>query len=339
MLNLNSDSTLNPRSRFARWNQTQPCAHTHAHGTGNLSDTEIFPENGYDFSDEDSEDEESEFPDVWNVVKEGYAFGPDPGGFGGPYGACGGTGGNDSAFRILGTSADDPDSKPHVLSPPLMESLQAFLPDAVCEDHNYWMRFSLVRDGSSLTTLSKRVRGADRTLLAVETVDGEVFGCFTGTGWRRTPDFYGNGEAFLWRMRRPRRGGDDDDDKRSILDQAQLESELDVYPWSGRNYCVQSLRADRIALGAGNVEEDEDEEGTSPTTDGGGGFGLCVDADLLRGSTAPCATFGNDRLARLCEDGVFEVANLEMWTLTPCQTEEEAERLELSKLFIQEHAQ
>jgi len=244
-------------------------------------------------------------------------------------------------------------AKPHVLSPPLMESLQAFLPFAVSEDHHYWLKFSLVRDGSSLGTLLQQVRGARYTLLALETVDGEVLGCFTSTCWKRQHNFFGSGEAFLWRMRQPRRTSS----SRSILDQAQLESELDVYPWSGKNYCTQLLHADRLALGAGEVDLSSSSSSSGgggysgnnddvvtrrpPTTAAfsNGGFGLSLDADLLQGSTSSCATFSNAPLAQLCEDGVFEVANLEVWTLTPCFSEEEALKLELSNLFFQDNLQ
>ena len=103
------------------------------HGIGNFSDTEIFPKNGYDFSDEDSEDKERELPDVWNVVKEDNAFCLD---LGGPYGAYGSTGVNDSASCILSMLTNNPDSKWHVPLPLLMESLQVFLPNAVCKGQN-----------------------------------------------------------------------------------------------------------------------------------------------------------------------------------------------------------
>ncbi len=49
-------------------------------------------------------------------------------------------------FRILGTSADDTNSQPHVMSPPLMESLLSFVPDHLAEE-NLWLKFSMVRDG------------------------------------------------------------------------------------------------------------------------------------------------------------------------------------------------
>jgi hypothetical protein len=54
--------------------------------------------------------------------------------------------GTEGFFRILGTSADDVNSQPHVLSPPLMESLLSFVPDQLTEE-NLWLKFSMVRDG------------------------------------------------------------------------------------------------------------------------------------------------------------------------------------------------
>ena len=110
--------------------------------------------------------------DSWNILSEDYSLG---------YGGGGGYGGDDN-FLIFGTSAKDVASMPHVLSPPLMESLSEFLPNSVLGE-NFWMKYSLVRDGASLDTLLKKVRGSDRTFLAVETTDGEVFGSFNSSPW------------------------------------------------------------------------------------------------------------------------------------------------------------
>jgi hypothetical protein len=86
------------------------------------------------------------------------------------------------AFTILGTSADDIASTPHVLSPPLMESIYHFLPYSVSEQ-NYFMKYSLLRDGASFITLLQNVRGSQHTILALETTEGEVFGSFTSAQW------------------------------------------------------------------------------------------------------------------------------------------------------------
>jgi hypothetical protein len=89
----------------------------------------------------------------------------------------------DHHFRILGTSADDVAAHPHVLSPPLMDALTSFLPETL-ENQNFWLKYSLVRDGASMHTLKQYVRGSANTILAIETTTGEVFGAFTTSPWR-----------------------------------------------------------------------------------------------------------------------------------------------------------
>jgi hypothetical protein len=85
-------------------------------------------------------------------------------------------------FSIFGTSADDIASTPHVLSPPLMESIYHFLPYSVSEQ-NYFMKYSLLRDGASFLTMLQKIRGSQHTILALETTEGEVFGSFTSAAW------------------------------------------------------------------------------------------------------------------------------------------------------------
>mmetsp|Transcript_2858 Transcript_2858/g.5351 ORF Transcript_2858/g.5351 Transcript_2858/m.5351 type:complete len:1091 (+) Transcript_2858:104-3376(+) len=222
------------------------------------------------------------------------------------------------AFKILGTSADDVASTPHVLSPPLMESLRHFLPYAVSEQ-NFFMKYSLLRDGASFISLLQNVRGSTHTLLALETTDGEVFGSFTSAPWRKHTSYFGSGECFLWRMKKDRKTL-----CKSVLDQAILESDIEVFAWTGANYLTQLCTDDKIALGGGSANGEE------------GGFGLIIEANLLIGQTNRCATFGNPPLSNEHQDGSsFEIVNLEIWTMTPCNTEEDALKLELGKLFLE----
>lgn len=274
---------------------------------------------------------------AWSVFEDEYAE---------EYGAY-----NSLSFQILGTSADDSACHPHVLSPPLMESLQNFLPTCIAEN-NFLLKYSLVRDGASLQSLLRQVRGAQHTLIAMETVDGEVFGCFTSSPWRKTWNYYGNGEAFLWRMRRTRA---DKDVQRSILDQAKLESELDVFYWTGKNNLVQLCTHDMLAVGGGafnsfnsgrqssiSSEEERDmppQSNETSTMPDKGGFGLAIDAELLRGTSSPCATFNSPPLSKEHSDGSpFEIVNLEVWTMTPCMNVEDAEQLEMRKLFLEPYS-
>jgi hypothetical protein len=234
-------------------------------------------------------------------------------------------------FIILGTSGDDLAATPHVLSPPLMESLQNFLPYAVAED-NFWMKYSLLRDGASMHTMLQKIRGAKYTIIALETWDGEVFGSFTSEPWRKNWNYYGTGEAFLWRMRKSRKTFCD-----SIIDQAYMESELDVFPWIGENNCVQLCTSEMFAIGGGEpeamqVQKSEGKKEKGPEY----GFGLTIDSELLYGTSTQCATFGSPPLSQEHSDGSrFEIVNLEVWTFTPCMRVEEAEKLELGRLFLE----
>ena len=271
---------------------------------------------------------------AWNVFEDEYAEG---------YGAHG-----TLPFQILGTSADDTSCHPHVLSPPLMESLQNFFPPCISED-NFWLKYSLVRDGASLPSLLRHVRGAKYTLIGIETVDGEVFGSFTSMPWRKNWNYYGTGEAFLWRMRRTR---SDKDAQHSILDQAKLESELDVFYWTGKNDLVQYCTHEMIAVGGGALSYDdirsEDEDRDLPPQDMSdlvysgadkGGFGLAIDSELLRGTSSYCATFQSPPLSRAHANGSpFEIVNLEVWTVTPCFNVADAENLEMKKLFLERYS-
>ena len=276
-------------------------------------------------ADDDSwsigDSEDLEYFDAWKVIEDEYVNG---------YG-----GGDTLPFLILGTSADDIGACPHVLSPPLMESLQAFMPYSKSSE-NFWMKYSLVRDGASMHTFLRYARGAKYTILAIETVDGEVFGAFTSEAWRKNWNYFGNGESFLWRMRHTRK-----ERTHSIIDQAQLESEIDVYPYTGENNCIQLCTHDKIAVGGGT-------HGTgscsakaldgSPISRTEWGFGITIQEDMLHGTTSPCITFASPSLSLEHSDGsIFEIVNLELWTLTPCMRLEDAEKLELGKLFLEEH--
>lgn len=66
------------------------------------------------------------------------------------------------------------------------------------------------------------------------------------------------------------------------------------------------------------------------------GHGLYLEANLLKGSTSTTETFGNPCLVHDTLRGSrFQVANLEVWTLTPHTTINEAQRSEFATLFLE----
>ena len=144
-----------------------------------------------------------------------------------------------------------------------------------------------------------------------------------------------------------RRTRSEKDLQHSILDQAKLESELDVYYWTGINELVQYCTTDMIAIGGGALSDDgivpsaTDEERDSPEKSPSfpntaqGGFGLAIDSDLFRATSSACATFQNPPLSQIHADGSpFEILNIEVWTLTPTHDVESAEKMEMKSLFL-----
>ena len=231
-------------------------------------------------------------------------------------------------FRILGTSADDESANSNILSTPLMHSLQDSIPYGVAEQ-NFWMKYSLARDGASLSSLLRHIRGAKYTILALETADGEVFGSFTSEPWENNLNYFGTGESFLWRISHQFRNYsynnlNIDQGQRDDLDESD---DVDVFPWTGENNCIQLCTHAKIAIGGGSHASKEQHNIAY-------GFGIAIDRDMTRGTSSHCATFGSPPLSKIHPDGSpFEIMNLEVWTLTPCFSLEDAEKLELCRLL------
>jgi TLD len=227
-------------------------------------------------------------------------------------------------FLILGTSKYDQACSPHVLTPPLMESLQKRLPWS-CSEQNFWLRYSLSRDGDSITALEMNIWMAKNTILAVETLKGDVFGCFMANKWQKTGKFELCGESFLWRLKHQRlisrttTGESIPKDDETLNGIARREGEIEVYPWTGANEECQLFSDERIGAGGG-----------------GSGFGFVIEDGLWRGSSSPCSTYDNPCLVN-SSDGTFEVANIEVWAMTPFLFVDEAEKSEASRRFILEN--
>ena len=231
-----------------------------------------------------------------------------------------------NTFSILGTSADDPSVQPHVLSPPLMDAIANFLPEEL-EGQNFWLRYSLVRDGASLDTLRNYTKAAKYTIVAIETPKGEVFGSFTSSPWRTNLGFFGGQPSFVWKMRHNRRSKCS-----SLYEQAQLESEIDVFMCTHKKELVQVCRHDQLAVGGDEYLEGNENESRADEN----GFAFSLESDLLVGTTSPCLSFTSPALVG---DGrhsrVFDVAGLEVWSFTPCFDIPSAQKLEMTKFFIE----
>lgn len=235
-------------------------------------------------------------------------------------------------YRVLGTSIHDESTKPHVLTVSLMDTLQDYLP--YCKRGElFWLKYSMVRDGASMHTMLNKTRGSDYTILAVETMDGEVFGAFTAQPWHVTWKFYGTQESFLWRQQQRRA-----EPCQSRAQKAMRESNLDVFPFAGINRNIQLCNSDRLAVGGGSPKNTDNHvnDNLSHIKLTEWGFGLALGRDLQQGTTSPCITFESPSLSQIHKDGsLFEVSNLEIWTLSPCLSLTEAQRMEEGKAVFE----
>jgi len=263
--------------------------------------------------------------------------------------------GSPEDYPILGirdVKSDDGEEKhdpldPHVLSPLLMKCLREYLPYALREE-NFWLKYSLVRDGASLDTMFSALRHSQRTILAIETSEGDVLGSFTSTPWRNNGNnFYGSCEAFVWMLRKQRKHSDGDVNCASLDEYILRESSLEVFPWDHKgNRNVQLSNTKRLYVGGGhpedevmdNIEQFRKSGTVNATAKEHWGMSIALDKDLLHGTSTKCATFGGSCAligsARNDGSSVFEVMNMEVWALTPCMTEELAEELELGRTFV-----
>lgn len=232
-------------------------------------------------------------------------------------------------FSVLATSIPDLIGNPTVLSPPIMDALRAYLPFAVQQD-NFWLKYSMVHDGASMRVLSHKVRNSARTILAIETDQGDVFGSFTSSPWRlQRNGYYGSGEAFLWRLKKSRFTR-----CATVNEQIQLESDVEVFEWSRNNRNIQTWSGmeGELSVGGGCFED-----GTE-CPDKDFGAGITLTGDLSRGFSEKCLTFNSPPLTtRETNDGVFNINNIEVWTLTPVGAIDLAEKLELGRQFIFDH--
>ena len=126
------------------------------------------------------------------------------------------------------------------------------------------------------------------------------------------------GDSFLWRLKNRRT----DEESLGFVNGDDI---VEVFPCTGKNEYCQLFGDEKIACGGGVV-------GTH-----GDGFGILLRKDLLSGSSSPCATYGNPILC-WDDENQFEVANIEIWALTPYMFTADAERSERRLSFVKDNS-
>jgi hypothetical protein len=197
-------------------------------------------------------------------------------------------------------------AKSHILDDALAAALSNKLPDTL-KGYNLKLLYSLQQHGADPGTFYARCQFDARTLIAIQTTRGEIFGGYMTMPWRPSEEYYGTGQSFLWRksnkcdIKRPGsllRGFSSSPRQKRITN-------VEVYGWTGTNSYF-ALCSDRsVAMG------------------GGGSFGLLVEEDFSRGTSGTSETYNNPPLASAPD---FEVVNFECWGFTTCATVEELSR-------------
>lgn len=201
------------------------------------------------------------------------------------------------------------------------------------------MKYSLIRDGASLDTFKSYVRGAKDIIIAIETTHGDVFGVYTSSPWRTSPSLFGGTPSFVWKMKYNRNYK-----CHSLIEQATLESGIDVYHIVEHGVHFQMCTHDKIGVGVGNmnrydsignvVESEYEKEQRNGKNYG---YAICLEDDFLSGTTSRSACYKSPCFVDAESRGEpFEVLNLEAWTLTPAFSEDSAEKLEMTQYFASE---
>lgn len=225
-------------------------------------------------------------------------------------------------LRVLGVSTSDLNSRRYILSQSIMENIRSHMPFTIQQD-NFLLKYSLTRDGASMATLLSKSYHSPRTVLAIETISGDVFGAFTSSPWLNNGNqYYGSGESFLWKIKRA-----NDSTKENKIDN------LEVFPWAGTNRNIQLANTKKLVLGGDEPESAENNDYGQETKFWG--FGITLSDNLSRGSSNCCMTYKSPSLLNDSENGeFFEVSNVELWSLTHMESIEHAERLEHARSFF-----
>ena len=215
----------------------------------------------------------------------------------------------DESAHVIGKFSTDPG----VLTAPIMESFRHCLPSIVA-NQNFWLKYSSDQESGTLSELLPKIKHSVHTIIGVETTNGDVFGAYCSSPWRKNSEWFGSKEAFLWKLKKSRMDGT----KRKF----NFDNELEIFPYVGGDddvhiqYCTEKT----LAVGGG------DWKGAYAASKEPVGIGFTLDGDLMGGETNSCSTFGNPKLCGT-EMTEFEVSTLEVWTLTPYESAEEDEEL------------
>mmetsp|Transcript_264 Transcript_264/g.301 ORF Transcript_264/g.301 Transcript_264/m.301 type:complete len:438 (+) Transcript_264:242-1555(+) len=279
-------------------------------------------------------------------------------------------------FSVLGISYEDNDYRSLILTSSIMKALRPHLPLCI-QEYNFWLKYSMIRDGANIGTLLQKVKSSKRTILAIETMEGDVIGAFTSAPWctNGSRGYFGSCEAFVWHTKDSSLSSCATTTCSSTIATTEEEQRknVGVFHWSGKNCNIQALvnEKQQLMIGGGVTDDDNylsllssmsgdiyssrsgnEDEDSDHDDNGDGGCSIIINADMLNGSSSECATFSSPPLIvskptsstmsttstiNTTATNEFQIVNLEVWSFTPFDTVDEAEKLECGVKFQVDH--
>lgn len=208
-------------------------------------------------------------------------------------------------------------NEPCLLSLPMMQKLaKDALPPVV--SLRCWQRcYLLSRDGDDFGTFLNATKGQKQTLLVVQTTKGKKLGGFADSLWDTSErenysisagsGFYGSTQACLFTFESNSDTASAATTTNNESKQDAEEPQLTVFKWTGRNRFIQlfDVHTGRVAFGGGGRNDTTGKEGLPA-------FGLCMEDNFSRGTSAPNETFGNKYSLAGTEN--FAILDMEIWT-------------------------
>jgi len=231
--------------------------------------------------------------------------------------------------------APDTSQDARLLTAAVAEEIRIMIPARLSIVDEWNLVYSLEQDGASLQTLYEKCARYSGTrvgwVLVVRDREGGIFGAYLSDPPAPHPQYFGNGECFLWRA--------------SVMAPLPPPPSTDTTRLTGRSTTIPSLipppaniRDDDGFGGGGGSGSNLPHPPASPSIRfkafpysgvneyymlceqhflsvgaGGGKYGLWLDDGLERGISSTCQTFGNERLSD--EGEKFGILGVEMWVI------------------------
>lgn len=215
-----------------------------------------------------------------------------------------------------------PANAPLLLTESVANELSNYLPPSLLL-RTWKLGFCTQLHGLSFSTFFRRLGGLGPCVIFISDTRGTLFGGFCSVSLRESSHYYGTGECFVFTFKKAENNGDNkyrpvaetqeekakegepakQEDAASPTDVSGMWTTSDgstakecktvaAYSWTKQNSFFVFSSSKTVAFG------------------GGGSYAITVDSNFLRGSSAPCATYGSPCLTTTHD---FLIRYLQVW--------------------------